>query len=129
MKKDKDSTFDDQLFFGKAQYHHIDKIEVFVRDGFIQGFSITYNIDGIKMTKINKGKKMPKTSYELDLSPNEHIDFLQFRFNEEGIHEVVLKTNMDRMLMMDEAEHEDLDCEQLDFNLSDVGEAFIGFKG
>ncbi len=76
MRKDRENTFDDKLFFGKAQYFHIDKIEVFVRDSYIQGFGLTYNLDGIKMTKVNRGKKMPKTSYELDLSPNEHIDFL-----------------------------------------------------
>jgi hypothetical protein len=91
---------------------------VFVRDGFIMGFSLTYNLDGVRMTKLNKGKKMPKTSYELQLAPQEHIDFMQYRFNEEGIYEVVLKTSEGRMLMMDEREHEDLDeCEQLDFNL------------
>jgi hypothetical protein len=33
------------------------------------------------------------------------------------------------MLMMDEKEHEDLECEQVDFNLADVGESLIGFKG
>ena len=55
---------------------------------------------------------MPKTIYELELSPDEHIDFLQFRFNEEGIFEVLLKTSLGRMLAMDEAENEDLsDCE------------------
>ncbi|TNV76362.1 hypothetical protein FGO68_gene6686 [Halteria grandinella] len=81
------------------------------------------------MTKVNRGKKMPKTSYELTLSPSEHIDFMQYRFNDEGIYEVVLKTSEGRMLMMDEAEHEDLECDQLDFNLSDAGEALIGFKG
>lgn len=61
---------------------------------------------------------MPKTSYELTISPNEHIEFMQYRFNDEGINEVVLKTTEGRMLMMDEAEHEENDDnQQLDFNL------------
>jgi hypothetical protein len=62
------------------------------------------------MNKVNRGNKMPKSSYELDLGPNEHIDFLQFRYNEDGIYEVTLKTNLGRMLMMDEEEHENLEC-------------------
>ena len=63
---------------------------------------MTYNLDGVIMVKNNKGRKMPKTSYELRLSANEHIDFLQFMFDNEGIHEVVFKTNLGRALMMDE---------------------------
>lgn len=102
MRRQREQTFDDKLFFGKAQYFHIDRIEVFMRDGFIQGFSLTYNMDGIKMTKVNRGKKMPKTSYELTIAPNEHIEFMQYRFSDEGIYEVVLKTSEGRMLMMDE---------------------------
>jgi hypothetical protein len=31
--------------------------------------------------------------------------------------------------MMDEAEHENLECQQRDFNLADNGEVLIGFKG
>lgn len=68
LRKDRENTFDDSMFFRKANYFHIDRIEVFVRDGFVQGFGITYNLDGVKMTKVNKGKKMPKSSYELALS-------------------------------------------------------------
>ncbi len=59
----------------KAAYFHLDKIEIFVRDGFVQGIGVTYNLDGIKMTKVNKGKKMPKSSYELELARDEHIEF------------------------------------------------------
>ena len=33
------------------------------------------------------------------------------------------------MLLMDEEEHENLECRQCDFNLSDSGDALIGFKG
>jgi hypothetical protein len=77
LKREKDQSFDDALFFRKASdYYHLDKIEIFVRDGFVQGIGVTYNLDGIKMTKVNKGKKMPKTSYELELAPNEHIEFV-----------------------------------------------------
>jgi Zn/Cd-binding protein ZinT len=86
----------------KAAYFHLDKIEIFVRDGFVQGIGMTYNLDGIKMTKVNKGKKMPKASYELELAQDEHIEFVQFRFTDEGIHEIMIKTNLNRMLMMDE---------------------------
>ena len=129
LKKEKDVTFDDEIFFSKAQYFHVDRVEIFVRDGYVQGIGLTYNLDGVKMTKVNKGKKMPKTSYELDLGSNEHIDFLQFRYNDEGIHEVLLKTSAGRMLLMDEAEHENLECQQRDYNLSDNGEALVGFKG
>jgi Zn/Cd-binding protein ZinT len=75
------------------------------------GIGMTYNLDGVKMTKVNKGKRMPKTSYELELATNEHIEFIQFRFSEDGIHELLIKTNLNRMLMMDEAEHENLECE------------------
>ena len=64
------------MFFGKAEYYHVDKLEIFVRDGFIMGIGITYNLDGIKLTKVNKGRKMPKTSYELELASNEHIEFI-----------------------------------------------------
>jgi hypothetical protein len=35
LRRNREQTFDDQMFFGKAQYFHIDRIEVFVRDGFI----------------------------------------------------------------------------------------------
>ena len=45
------------------------------------------------MSKINKGKRMPKTSYELDLAEDEHIEFVQFQFTEEGIREIMMKTN------------------------------------
>ena len=72
---------------------------------------------------------MPKTSYELELATTEHIEFIQFRFSDEGIHELLIKTNLNRMLMMDEAEHENLECQQRDFNLADNGEVLIGFKG
>ena len=100
-----------------------------MRDGYVQGFGMTYNIDGVKMTKLNKSKKMAKSSYELILGPKEHIDFVQFRRGEEGIYEMMLKTSEGRMLMMDEPEHDDLECEQYDFNLADMGEALVGFKG
>lgn len=110
-------------------YYHLDKIEIFVRDGYVQGFGMTYNIDGVKMTKLNKSKKMAKSSYELNLGPKEHIEFVQFRKGEEGIYEIMLKTNEGRMLMMDEPEHDDLECEQYDYNLSDNGEVLVGFKG
>jgi hypothetical protein len=40
------------------------------------GIGITYNLDGVKMTKVNKGKRMPKTSYELELGSTEHIEFV-----------------------------------------------------
>ncbi len=129
MKREKDQQFDDSLFFNKAEYYHVDKIEIFVRDGFIMGIGITYNLDGVKMTKVNKGRRMPKTSYELELATTEHIEFIQFRFSDEGIHELMIKTNLNRMLMMDEAEHENLECQQCDFNLADNGEVLIGFKG
>ena len=102
MKKNREQSFDDSLFFMKAAYFHLDKIEIFVRDGFVQGIGMTYNLDGIKMTKVNKGKKMPKASYELELAQDEHIEFVQFRFTDEGIHEIMIKTNLNRMLMMDE---------------------------
>lgn len=72
---------------------------------------------------------MPKTSYELELASNEHIDFMQYMYNKEGIHEVVFKTNLGRMLMMDEEESESVECLQIDFNLADMGECLIGFKG
>lgn len=36
-------------------------------DGFVQGIGVTYDLDGIKMSKMNKGRKMPTTSYELEL--------------------------------------------------------------
>lgn len=71
---------------------------------------MTYNLDGVIMTKANKGRKMPKTSYELELASNEHIDFMQYMYNKEGIHEVVFKTNLGRMLMMDEEESESVEC-------------------
>lgn len=35
LKKNKEQSFDDSLFFMKAAYVHLDKIEIFVRDGFI----------------------------------------------------------------------------------------------
>jgi hypothetical protein len=113
----------------KAAYFHLDKIEVFVRDGYVQGIGMTYNLDGIKMTKVNKGKKMPKASYELELAQNEQIEFVQFRYTDEGIHEIMMKTNLNRMLMMDEPELENIECNQRDFNLCDNGECLIGFKG
>ena len=90
---------------------------------------MTYNLDGVKMTKVNKGRKMPKSSYELELAQDEHIEFVQFRFTDEGIHEITLKTNLNRMLMMDEPDQENLDCKQRDFNLADTGDCLIGFKG
>jgi hypothetical protein len=75
-----------------------------MRDGYVSGFGMTYNLDGVIMVKNNKGRKMPKTSYELRLSANEHIDFLQFMYDDEGIHDVVFKTNLGRALIMDEDE-------------------------
>lgn len=90
---------------------------------------MTYNLDGVKMNKVNKGKKMPKSSYELELAQNENIEFIQFRYTDEGIHEIMIKTNLNRMLMMDEPELENIECNQRDFNLADHGECLIGFKG
>ncbi len=90
---------------------------------------MTYNLDGVKMNKVNKGKKMPKSSYELELAQNENIEFIQFRYTDEGIHEIMIKTNLNRMLMMDEPELENVECNQRDFNLADHGECLIGFKG
>lgn len=48
---------------------HLDRVEVFVREGYVIGFALTYDMDGVKMTKVSKGTRMPKTSYELTLGP------------------------------------------------------------
>lgn len=45
-------------------------------DGLVQGIGVTYTLDGIKISKNNKGKKMPKTSYELELKEHEHLEFM-----------------------------------------------------
>lgn len=134
LEKEKAATFDDRLFFDKAYSFHIDRIEVFMVNGFLQGIGITYNMDGVLMTKLNKGKKMPDTSYELELSKDEHINYISFHFVEEGIIDLIIKTSHNNMLVMEEDEKyrkkygEDY-IETLDFNLSDNDEALIGFKG
>ncbi len=102
-------------------------------NGYLQGIGVTYDMDGIKMTKVNKGKKLPDTSYELEIAKDEHIEFISFHFDEEGIRDLIIKTSHNNMLVMEEDEqhknNEDDYVETLDFNLSDNNEALIGFKG
>lgn len=130
LQKDQAATFDDSLFFAKADAFHLDRIEIFMVDGYVQGIGVTYTLDGIKMSKINKGKKMPSTSYELDMGENEHIEFIQFQYTTEGVREIMIKTSEGNMLVMDEETGNDGgDCYIRDFNLADNGEALIGFKG
>ena len=107
MRRKRENTFDDARFFEKASFFHLDKIEVFLWESFVTGLQMTYNLDGVIMVKGNKGKRLPKTSYELTLGPTEHIEFLQFVFSEGGIHEMVFKTNLGRSLLMDEEGHRD----------------------
>ena len=68
MRRKRENTFDDARFFEKASYFHLDKIEVFMREGFVTGLQMTYNLDGVVMVKSNKGRKLPKTSYALKLA-------------------------------------------------------------
>ncbi len=64
-------------FLDKSNYTHIEKLEIFLSNGLICGIGVTYNLDGILITKIHKGTKKPKASYELELSTHEHIEFIQ----------------------------------------------------
>lgn len=55
---------------------------------------------------------------------------MQVQYTEEGIREIMLKTSNGNMLVMDEADkEEEEEVTTKDFNLSDYGEALIGFKG
>ena len=63
-------------FIEKANYFHLDRIEMFVSDGLLCGIGVTYNLDGIVLTKVHRGEVNPKSSYELELQKDEHIEFM-----------------------------------------------------
>ncbi len=63
-------------FIEKAHYFHLDRVEIFVSEGTVCGLGVTYNLDGIVLTKVHKGDTLPKSSYELELQKEEHIEFI-----------------------------------------------------
>ena len=89
-------------YLEKSTYHHIDKLEFFLSDGLVSGIGVTYNLDGILVTKVHRGKIKPKTSYELELESDEHLEYMQIQYDEDGIHEILVKSNLGHMLVMDE---------------------------
>ena len=63
-------------FLEKSSFFHLEKIEIFMSDGLVSGLGVTFNLDGILLTKMHKGSRKPKTSYELEIAHNEHIEFI-----------------------------------------------------
>lgn len=122
------------MFLDKAEAFHLDKVEIFMCDGLMCGIGIVLSLDGIKVAKMSQAKKRPQTSYAIELKHDEHVEFMQFQFNDKGIHDVMMKTNQGNMLMMDEesgvnqqAKYYKSQCK--DVNLVDNGEALLGFRG
>ena len=99
-------------------------------DGLVTGIGVTHNMDGIVITKLHKGNRKPKTGYELELQSDEHIEFMQIHYDEEGVHEILVKSNLGHMLVMDEshADHKAQNFETKEINLADGHEALVGFK-
>lgn len=100
-------------------------------DGIVCGVGVTYNIDGIILTKIHKGSNRPTSSYELKLHNDEHLVFISAHHSEDGIHDIILKSNHGNMLVMDE-ESERINSGAFDtteINLEDHNSALVGFKG
>ena len=55
---------------------------------------------------------------------DEYVNFLQFHFDNLGIHEIVLKSNKGQMLMFEDEEEENVShrsLKQKDINLDDHG--------
>jgi hypothetical protein len=127
MKKDSETTFDDLKYLEKSTYHHIEKIEFFMSDGLLSGIGVTLNLDGIIITKFHRGSRKPKTSYELEIHQDEHIEFMQIHYDVEGVREVLVKTNLGHMLVMDE-NHGNERFLTREINLADSHEGLVGFK-
>ncbi|CDW72965.1 UNKNOWN [Stylonychia lemnae] len=121
--------FDDMRFIEKATSFHLDRIEVFMNEGLCCGIGVTFNLDGLVFNKNHKGTKLPKTSYELQLAQNENIEFIQVNYSDEGIHDIILKSNLGNMLVMDDEYGNDGDLQTVEYNLGDDHDALIGFKG
>eukprot|EP00347_Sterkiella_histriomuscorum_P017675 403348427 len=100
--------------------------------GLVSGIGVTFNIDGLVFSKTHKGKNMPTCSYELELQKDEHLQFISAHYNQdEGIHDILLKTNMGNMLVMDDNEYDGdhNHIETMEINLADENAALVGFKG
>jgi len=89
-------------FIEKATSFHLDRIEVFMNEGLCCGIGVTYNLDGLIFNKNHKGSKMPKTSYELNLGHEENIEYISVHYTNDGIHDIILKSNLGNMLVMDD---------------------------
>ena len=104
-------------------------------DGLLQGIGVTYCLDSIKVTKMHQGRKRAESAYTLELAHDEHVEFVKFYFNDKGITDLMMKTSQGNMLMLEEDNSEGEDkhdtsrVQSKDINLSDNGEALVGFKG
>ena len=114
-------------YLEKSTSHHIEKIEFFMSDGLLSGIGVTFNLDGIILTKIHRGSRKPKTSYELEIQKDEHIEFMQIHYDDDGVREILLKTNLGHMLVMDE-NHGNERFLTREINLADSNEGLVGFK-
>ena len=50
------------------------------------GFKLFWTLDSVKFTKEHNAKNEPDMQHTMELDPDEHINFLQISFTNEGIH-------------------------------------------